>query len=115
VRRRTLTGLAVGIAATALVPVMLLDHFIFFPDRNVHPPPPGVVECWLTTADGVRLHASHAVAPEGAPTFVWSHGNAGNIADRAPVSRPAGSASWPTTIEATAKSTGTPSEAGVYR
>jgi len=61
VRRRTLTGLARGIAATALVPAMSLDHFIFFPDRNV-PPTPGVVERWLTTADGVRHHAWHAVS-----------------------------------------------------
>jgi uncharacterized protein len=82
---KRLTGLAVGIAAAALVPFVSLDHFIFFPDRNVSPPPPGVLERWLTSADGVRLHAWHAVAPEGAPTLVWSHGNAGNIASRSPV------------------------------
>ena len=68
VRRRTLTGLALGIAATAVVPAMSLDHFIFFPDRNVAPPPPGVVERWLTTADGVPGVEAHAVAPEGAAT-----------------------------------------------
>jgi hypothetical protein len=68
VRRRTLTGLALGIAATALVPAMSLDHFIFFPDRNLAPPPPDVVERWLTTADRVRHHAWHTVAPEGAAT-----------------------------------------------
>ena len=62
-----LTGLAVGIVATALVPFVSLDRFIFFPDRNVPPPPPGVLERWFTTADGVRLHAWHAVAPDRAP------------------------------------------------
>ena len=117
-RRRILTGLALGIAATALVPVMSLDHFIFFPDRHVAPPPPGVVERWLTTADGVRLHAWHAVAPDRAPTLVWSHGNAGNIAGRAPVlqalaARGLGVLAYD--YRGYGKSTGTPSEAGVYR
>ena len=117
-RRRILTGLALGIAATALVPVMSLDHFIFFPDRHVAPPPPGVVERWLTTADGVRLHAWHAVAPEGAPTLVWSHGNAGNIAGRAPVLQALaahGLGVLAYDYRGYGKSTGTPSEAGIYR
>ena len=39
------TSLAVGIAATALLPLVSLDRFIFFfPDRSVPPAPPGVVE-----------------------------------------------------------------------
>ena len=117
-RLRRLTGLAVGIAAAALVPFVSLDHFIFFPDHSVPPPPPGVVERWFTTADGVRLHAWHAVAPEGAPTLVWSHGNAGNIAGRAPVfhalaSRGLGVLAYD--YRGYGRSGGTPSEAGVYR
>jgi uncharacterized protein len=115
---RGLTGLAVGIAAAALVPFVSLDHFIFFPDQNVLPPPPGVLERWLTTADGVRLHAWHAVAPEGAPTLVWSHGNAGNIAGRSPVlqalaARGLGVLAYD--YRGYGRSGGTPSEAGVYR
>jgi len=115
-RRRT--GLAVGVAAAALVPFVLLDHLIFFPDRNVSPPPPGVLERWLTTADGVRLHAWHAVAPEGAPTLVWSHGNAGNIAGRSPVlqalaARGLGVLAYD--YRGYGGSEGVPSEAGVYR
>lgn len=116
-RPRRLTGLAVSIAAAALVPFVSLDRFIFFPDRNVPPPPPGVVERWFTTADGVRLHAWHAVAPDGAPTLVWSHGNAGNIASRAPVlyaltARGLGVLAYD--YRGYGRSAGTPSEAGVY-
>lgn len=109
---------------------MLLDHFIYFPSREVPAPPPGVAELSLRASDGVRLHAwlAQAAAPRGpaataprtpatgpeldatagsqsrdadtppaprkalrspaasaAPTLVWSHGNGGNIADRADV------------------------------
>jgi len=49
-----------------------------------------VLERWFTTADGVRLHAWHAVAPGGAPTLVWSDGNAGNVTGRAPELRTRG-------------------------
>jgi uncharacterized protein len=95
-----------------------LDRFIFFPDRSVLPPSPGVMERWFTTADGVRLHGWHAVAPEGAPTLVWSHGNAGNIAGRAPVLhalavRGLGVLAYD--YRGYGRSGGTPSEAGVYR
>ena len=115
---RGLTGLAVSIAAAALVPLVSLDRFIFFPDRNVPPTPPGMVERWFTTADGVRLHAWHAVAPDGSPTLVWSHGNAGNIAGRAPVlhalaARGLGVLAYD--YRGYGKSGGRPSEAGVYR
>jgi fermentation-respiration switch protein FrsA (DUF1100 family) len=115
---RRLTGLAVGIAAAALVPLVPLDRLIFFPDRSVSPPPAGVVERWLTTADGVRLHAWHAIAPDGAPTLVWSHGNAGNIAGRAPIlnalaARGLGVLAYD--YRGYGRSAGTPNERGVYR
>jgi fermentation-respiration switch protein FrsA (DUF1100 family) len=116
---RGLTGLVVSIAATALVPFVSFDRFIFFPDQSGVPPPPlGVAERWFTTADGVRLHAWHAVAPDGAPTLVWSHGNAGNIAGRAPVlhalaDRGLGVLAYD--YRGYGKSGGRPSEAGVYR
>ncbi|MEW6270835.1 MAG: alpha/beta hydrolase [Thermodesulfobacteriota bacterium] len=67
--------------------VTALDRLIYFPDRNVPAPPPGVSERRFTTADGVELHAWYAPAADGrpaqdAPTLVWSHGNGGNIAWR---------------------------------
>lgn len=56
---------------------------IFVPDRDVDPAPPGVEERWITTDDGVRLHAWYARAAGPAPVLVWSHGNGGNIGWRA--------------------------------
>jgi fermentation-respiration switch protein FrsA (DUF1100 family) len=56
---------------------------IFVPDRRVDPAPPGVEERWITTEDGVRLHAWYARAPDAAPVLLWSHGNGGNIGWRA--------------------------------
>jgi hypothetical protein len=41
---------------------MLLDSLIFFPDRAVPDPPPGVEKGAITTDDGVRLHAWYAPA-----------------------------------------------------
>src|SRR5262249_11565326 len=115
---RKLTGIAVGLAAAALVPFVWLDRLIFFPDRSFSPPPVGVVERWLTPADGVRLHAWHATAPEGAPTLVWSHGNAGRIAGPAPIfdalaRRGLGVLAYD--YRGYGRSGGTPSERGVYR
>lgn len=63
----------------------LLDPFIFFPDRRVPDPPPGVAERWVTTADGLRIHAWYAAASAAGATLVWSHGNGGNIANRGDV------------------------------
>lgn len=70
--------------------VSALDPLIYFPDRMVPAPPPGVTERRFTAADGVELHAWFAEAADGrpaqdAPTLVWSHGNGGNIAWRADI------------------------------
>src|SRR5437867_10504101 len=37
----------------------IVRHFTFDPDPAVAQPPPGIEETWITTADGVRLHAWH--------------------------------------------------------
>ncbi len=66
----------------------MLDNLVFFPERAMPPPPDGVEERWITTEDHVRLHAWFAPAagrPARAPVLVWSHGNGGNVADRADV------------------------------
>ena len=73
---------ALGVVGCAFVP---LERLIFFPDRHVPDPPAGVEERWITTADGVRLHAWYAGAPGATATLVWAHGNAGNIGVRADV------------------------------
>jgi len=63
------------------------DGLVFFPDRDVPDPPPGVVAHVFTTTDGVRIHAWWAEPPDARATLVWSHGNGGNIAGRGGVLR----------------------------
>ena len=97
-----------------------LDGLIFFPDRVMPPPPAGVAERWITSDDGVRLHAWFAPAsgaPPRPPVLVWSHGNGGNVANRGDVIRALAARG----IDVLAydyrgygKSEGRPSEAGVY-
>jgi fermentation-respiration switch protein FrsA (DUF1100 family) len=97
---------------------MLIDRLVFLPDRFVPPPPPGLAERWITTDDGVRLHAWHAPPPEGAPVLVWSHGNGGNVANRGEVIlalRDRGVGVLAYDYRGYGKSAGRPSETGVYR
>lgn len=96
---------------------MLIDSLIFFPERDVPPPPPGIEERWLTTADGVRLHAWYGSPEDPVATLVWSHGNGGNIAGRVDVLRDlvaSGLAVLAYDYRGYGKSDGRPSEAGLY-
>lgn len=65
----------------------MLDALVFFPDRQVPAAPSDVAERWITTSDGVRLHAWYGGPSDPPATLLWSHGNAGNIADRVGVLR----------------------------
>ena len=98
---------------------MFLDQFIFFPDPCVpEPPAPGVEDRWITTEDGVRLHAWYAPAPTPIATLIWSHGNGGNIAGREEVVlalRDRGLNVLAYDYRGYGRSEGRPSEAGVYR
>jgi uncharacterized protein len=107
---------AVALLLSLAVPV-LLDHLIFFPDRDVPPAPPDVEERWITTSDGVRLHAWYAAPVDPVATLVWSHGNGGNIAGRVDVLRAlvaAGLGVLAYDYRGYGKSGGRPSEAGVH-
>src|SRR5262245_980595 len=63
----------------------VIDRLVFFPNRDMPETPVGVEDRWIETADGVRLHAWYAAPPDPSATLLWSHGNAGNIANRADV------------------------------
>jgi len=54
----------------------------FHADPYVAEPPVGVEERWITTSDGVRLHAWYAAAADAQATILWSHGNGLSIARR---------------------------------
>jgi fermentation-respiration switch protein FrsA (DUF1100 family) len=97
---------------------VLLDALIFQPDFSVPDPPPGVRQRWIATPDGVRLHAWHAAGPATQPTLIWSHGNGGNIASRADVLLALAARGLNVLAydyRGYGKSSGRPSEAGVYR
>lgn len=64
----------------------LMDRkFIYFPDKTVFASPESLglayEEIFFDTADGYRLHGWY-VPGELDVTFLWFHGNAGNIASR---------------------------------
>jgi fermentation-respiration switch protein FrsA (DUF1100 family) len=106
-----------GSLAFVLAALMLVDSFIFFPERQMPHPPAGVEERWITTGDGLRIHAWYAGAPAEGPTLVWSHGNGGNIAGRAGVLlelHKRGMSVLAYDYRGYGKSEGRPTEAGVY-
>jgi len=116
VARAALVVGAVGLLLSLALP-MLIESLIFFPDRDVPAPPPGVEERWITTADGVRLHAWYGAPAAPVATLIWSHGNGGNIAGRGDVLVglvDAGLAVLAYDYRGYGKSGGRPSEAGVY-
>ena len=115
--KRRAPGFLLGSVLLGACAMNPIDAMIFFPDRFMPAPPPGVEERWLTAADGTRLHAWVARGPNAQATLVWSHGNAGNIAGRLPVLRALaarGLAVLAYDYRGYGKSDGAPSERGVY-
>jgi fermentation-respiration switch protein FrsA (DUF1100 family) len=82
---RALSLAALLMLAAVFATVMWIDNLIFFPERAMPRRPAAVEDRWITTPDGVRLHAWYAHASETSPTLIWSHGNGGNIGGRAAV------------------------------
>ena len=79
---------------------------------------PHVQEVWFETADHVRLNGWYLPAPAGAPTAVFAHGNAGNLANRYHVVeafRAHGYGILAFDYRGYGKSEGRPSEKGLYR
>ena len=66
----------------------LIERMIFFPTRGVdlRPEQLGVEgqELFLTTEDGVRLHAFFLPAADASRALLFLHGNAGNASHRLP-------------------------------
>jgi uncharacterized protein len=110
----------VGLVIVAAVACghLVLERLIFFPDRLMPAAPLGVADRFMTTADGVRIHGWW-IAPAGATAaLVWSHGNGGNIGNRAPVLLELAArnvAVLAYDYRGYGRSEGSPDEAGVYR
>lgn len=100
------------------------SRLIFFPnypgrlDGDWHPGGLNVEDVWLTTSDGVKLHAWWIPDKEAKFTFLALHGNAANIANRAPTYEFLHESHvnvFAVEYRGYGRSEGKPSEAGIYR
>ena len=96
-------------------------QFQYFPTTRAPSPAEagfsGATEVALTAADGTQVQLWHAPAPSGAPTVLYFHGNAGEMADRArrwAAYRAAGLGVAYLSYRGYGGSDGTPSEAGLH-
>jgi hypothetical protein len=77
----------------------------------------GAKDVWLVTSDGVRLHAWWVSAPQASLVTLYLHGNAGNLTHRfLPIREiaAAGSSALILDYRGYGKSSGSPSEHGLY-
>jgi fermentation-respiration switch protein FrsA (DUF1100 family) len=121
--RVVILGLGIPFVLLAVVTMAFGDRFIFFPtrypagewDRRKRARIP-VDEVEFTIADGTRLVAWHARAKQERCTFLYFHGNAGNIADRLDVLEALaeiGVSTFAVDYRGYGKSAGTPSGPGI--
>jgi fermentation-respiration switch protein FrsA (DUF1100 family) len=88
---RLLTSIFIGYVLVLVLVRIFESRLIFFPDYqgrlsgDWNPRNLPVQEVWLYSTDGTKLHAWWIPNDEAKFTFVAFHGNAGNIADRAPI------------------------------
>jgi fermentation-respiration switch protein FrsA (DUF1100 family) len=100
------------------------SRLVFFPnypsrlDGDWHPRGLNVEDVWLTAADGVRLHAWWVPDDKARFTFLAFHGNASNVANRAPTYEFLHGIHvnvFALEYRGYGRSEGKPSEVGVYR
>lgn len=126
VRRRVLSRLLVfGLVLLLLLGIirtgMIEHHFIYFPLREIETDPSNLGlpfdEVYFVTQDGVRLHGWF-VPGERAMTWLWFHGNAGNIGHRvenlALLHQELGVSIFLFDYRGYGRSEGKPSEKGIY-
>lgn len=121
---RLLFSVLVGYILVLVLVRIFEARFVFFPDYpgrlagDWNPRNLAVQDTWLTTSDGVKLHAWWIPNEKAKFTFLAFHGNAGNIADRAPIYeflRDAPGNVLAVEYRGYGQSKGKPSEAGLYR
>jgi fermentation-respiration switch protein FrsA (DUF1100 family) len=125
--KAVLGGVALAAAVLAVAGVVIwwlgvLDrYFIFFPEREVTVTPAdrglAFEEVSFTAADGTRLHGWYVPGASDV-TWLWFHGNGGNIADRldalAALHRNLGVNIFIFDYRGYGKSEGRPTEKGMY-
>jgi len=117
-------GVTVLLAVVALSGVMALKEptFIYFPSRDLIATPAQVgvayQDRWITTEDGVTVHAWYLPNPAARHTVLDFHGNAGNLGDRVELYarwHRLGLAVFAIEYRGYGRSQGTPSEQRLYR
>jgi hypothetical protein len=125
---RLLRSLLIAAASALLIWTIVLmifeEKFIYFPQKypqgayeQAHSIP-GLRDCWMTTEDGVKIHAWFAPAESAKATFVVSHGNAGNISHRSLLLRSLQRHGFNVLMydyRGYGRSEGTPTEEGIYK
>ena len=92
------------------------EKFIYFPAKGDVGSSPGE-DVWLTTPDGVKIHAWYFPHPQAKATILHLHGNAGNLSDRRDLVRDLqalGVNVMAVDYRGYGRSDGTPGESGLY-
>jgi fermentation-respiration switch protein FrsA (DUF1100 family) len=112
-----------GIAAVTYAALYwLAERAVFFPDKYPEgawdlQAELGAIDVWLTTRDHIRIHAWQVDQPGARFVTLFFHGNAGNLTHRYPHFREissAGSSILMIDYRGYGKSSGRPSELGLY-
>ena len=114
--------LLVALAAFLAI-VWLANRSAFFPMRYpngdwTNQAATGAQDLWLTTADGLRIHAWWMPQPGAGAVTLFLHGNAGNVTHRASTLRQiaaAGNSALLLDYRGYGRSEGSPTERGLYR
>lgn len=119
-----LVQVVVGIITVCILIVVLctifIEKFIFFPsvlDKGWTAPAP-FEELYITTPDGETVHALYSMPKKADKLLLWCHGNAGNVAHRIDMAREFIKRDVGIMLfdyRGYGKSTGTPTEQGVYK
>ena len=123
IRDAALLVTIVVVVGVPLRQTSLLDRlFVYFPDTEIFQTPADrgleFEDVFLDTSDGVRLHGWYVPGSTDL-TWVWFHGNAGNIANRvdnlAAIHERLGANVFLIDYRGYGRSEGNPSEQGFYR
>jgi len=114
---RTALCTVLGCIVFGVLALMIFEEkFIYFPTKGDVGTSPGE-DVWLTTPDGVKLHAWYFPHPEAKATLLHLHGNAGNLSDRRDLVRDLqslGVSVMAVDYRGYGRSDGTPGESGFY-
>jgi hypothetical protein len=122
--RQLIIAAIAAVLIWTVIAMVLEDKFIYFPTKypgGLYEEArliPGLRDCWITTEDGVKIHAWFAPTDSAIATLVMAHGNAGNISDRIDIIRRLQRTGFNVLMfdyRGYGRSDGSPTEAGIYK